>query len=87
MEHLKQILETKKHDYAQIGLDLKIGQKNDWFVLIHPSNIEPIIRVINEARTEFQANSYCKKFSDLVTSVATGEGLTNLINAQNKNYM
>jgi phosphomannomutase len=50
----------------QIDNDLKFGQGMDWFVLIHPSNTEPIIRIISEARRESLARVYCEATAELV---------------------
>lgn len=58
-ENLKTIINQLKHnlisegyDVTQIHNDLRFGQGNEWFVLIHPSNTEPIIRIISEAKTK-----------------------------------
>ena len=49
-----------------MGLDLRFGVDLDWFVLIHPSNTEPIIRVISEAKRESLAKIYCETAAELV---------------------
>jgi phosphomannomutase len=46
--------------------DLKYGKGKDWFVLIHPSNTEPVIRVISEAKRESLARVYCEATAELV---------------------
>ncbi|MFX0181198.1 MAG: hypothetical protein ACFE78_13510 [Candidatus Hodarchaeota archaeon] len=53
----------------QINNDLRFGQNKEWFVLIHPSNTEPIIRVISEAKTESLARIYCEATAELVKLV------------------
>ena len=50
----------------QIGMDLRFGYAKDWFVLIHPSNTEPIIRVISEANNEKFAMNNLKSTSEKV---------------------
>ncbi|MCK4779431.1 MAG: hypothetical protein KAT57_04555, partial [Candidatus Lokiarchaeota archaeon] len=37
-----------------------------WFVLIHPSNTEPVIRIISEAKRESLARVYCEATAELV---------------------
>ena len=50
----------------QIENDLRFGHGMDWFVLIHPSNTEPVIRVISEAKRESLARVYCEATAELV---------------------
>ena len=50
----------------QIDNDLRFGQGMNWFVLIHPSNTEPIIRIISEAKRESLARVYCEATAELV---------------------
>lgn len=69
------INETKKHliqegeNVNQINNDLRFGEGKEWFVLIHPSNTEPIIRVITEARIESAARLYCEATTELIKLV------------------
>ena len=53
----------------QINNDLRFGQGKEWFVLIHPSNTEPIIRVISEARIDSSARLYCEATTELIKLV------------------
>ncbi len=53
----------------QINNDLKYGKGKEWFVLIHPSNTEPVIRVISEAKRESLARVYCEATAELVKLV------------------
>ncbi|MFW9900697.1 MAG: hypothetical protein ACFFDY_05350 [Candidatus Thorarchaeota archaeon] len=53
----------------QVNNDLKYGKGKDWFVLIHPSNTEPVIRVISEAKRESLARVYCEATAELVKLV------------------
>lgn len=72
------INETKKHlvqegeSVNQINNDLRFGKDKDWFVLIHPSNTEPIIRVISEARIDSSARLYCEATAELIKLVISG---------------
>jgi len=66
------ISETKKQlidegeSVNQINDDLRFGESKEWFVLIHPSNTEPIIRVISEARIDSSARLYCEVTTELI---------------------
>ena len=53
----------------QINNDLRFSQEKDWFVLIHPSNTEQIIRIISEAKRESLARIYCEATAELVKLV------------------
>ncbi len=66
IKKLKSELEQEGEKVEQIQNDLKFGHGNDWFVLIHPSNTEPIIRVISEAKRESLARVYCEATAELV---------------------
>ena len=59
-------MEPDGENVEQIENDLRFGQGNDWFVLIHPSNTEPIIRVISEAKRDSLARVYCEATAELV---------------------
>ena len=56
-------------DVSQINNDLKFGESKEWFVLIHPSNTEPIIRVICESRSSSLSRIYCQTTAELVKLV------------------
>ena len=56
INQVKDALILEGYDVTQIHNDLRFGQGNEWFVLIHPSNTEPILRVISEAKNESLAN-------------------------------
>ncbi len=68
-EQLKQYFDSDGQKFVQIGNDLKIESKNEWFVLIHPSNTEPIIRIISEAKTEIFAKKNCEKTTKLLNYI------------------
>jgi phosphomannomutase/phosphoglucomutase len=64
MNKMKRILDNDKIDYSKVDNDIKIldSVKQEW-TLIHPSNTEPIIRVITEALTEERAKTLCDDMS------------------------
>lgn len=66
IKKLKSELEQEGEKVDQIQNDLRFGHEKDWFVLIHPSNTEPIIRVISEAKRESLARVYCEATAELV---------------------
>lgn len=66
---LKNELVLDGENIEEIDLDLRFGQNNDWFVLIHPSNTEPIIRVISEAKNENFAKKKALDISDRIKSL------------------
>ncbi len=66
IELVKKELTDEGEYVEQIDRDLRWGKKNEWFVLIHPSNTEPIIRVISEAKRESLARVYCEVTTELV---------------------
>jgi len=52
INQVKDAIISEGYDVTQIHNDLRFGQGNEWFVLIHPSNTEPILRIISEANDE-----------------------------------
>ncbi|MCK4383010.1 MAG: hypothetical protein KAW66_06935, partial [Candidatus Lokiarchaeota archaeon] len=66
---LKNELINEGEHVEQINSDLRFGQGKDWFVLIHPSNTESVIRIISEAKRESLARVYCEATSELVKLV------------------
>jgi phosphomannomutase len=50
----------------QIENDLRFGKDLDWFVLIHPSNTEPVIRIIAEAKRDSLARIHGQAAAQLV---------------------
>ncbi|MFX1495419.1 MAG: hypothetical protein ACFFBZ_14140 [Promethearchaeota archaeon] len=69
IEGVRKELIDEGENVMQINNDLRFGQDMEWFVLIHPSNTEPIIRVISEAKTESMARIYCEVTAELVKLV------------------
>jgi phosphomannomutase len=66
---IKKELIEEGEDVAQIDLDLRFGEGKEWFILIHPSNTEPVIRVISEAKRESLARVFCEATTELVKLV------------------
>ncbi len=66
IELVKKELTDEGEYVEQMDQDLRWGKGNEWFVLIHPSNTEPIIRVISEAKRESLARVYCEVTTELV---------------------
>ncbi len=66
---VKKELINEGEGVEQIENDLRFGRGKDWFVLIHPSNTEPIIRVISEAKRDSLARVYCEATAELVRLV------------------
>ncbi|UCC20724.1 MAG: hypothetical protein JSV62_05415 [Promethearchaeota archaeon] len=69
IEKVKNELINEGEKVEHIENDLRFGHEKDWFVLIHPSNTEPIIRVISEAKRESLARVYCEATAELVKLV------------------
>ncbi len=66
---VKDELINEGENVEQIENDLRFGREMDWFVLIHPSNTEPIIRIISEAKRDSLARVYCEATAELVRLV------------------
>jgi phosphomannomutase len=66
---VKLVLINEGDDVVQINNDLRFGNPKDWFVLIHPSNTEPIVRVISEAKSDSLSRIYCEATAELVKLV------------------
>lgn len=71
IDQLKEELKSEGEEVNQIGLDLRIEHGNDWFILIHPSNTEPVMRILTEARRDALARMYCETTSELVKLVVS----------------
>lgn len=66
IKKLKAELVTEGEEVEQINNDLRFGQGKEWFVLIHPSTTEPIIRIISEAKRKSLVRIYCEATAELV---------------------
>lgn len=69
IDGVKQELIDEGEEVEHIGHDLRISKEKDWFVLIHPSNTEHLIRIISEAKLESLARIYCEATAELVNLV------------------
>ncbi len=63
---VKKELIDEGENVEQIDFDLRFGIGKEWFVLIHPSNTEPIIRIFSEAKRESLARVYCEATTELI---------------------
>ena len=66
---VKQELINEGEEVNQYAMDLRFGKEKDWFVLIHPSNTEPVIRVICEAKVDTLARIFCETTTELIKIV------------------
>ncbi|MFW9823553.1 MAG: hypothetical protein ACFFE4_11485 [Candidatus Thorarchaeota archaeon] len=66
---VKKELIAEGEEVEDFNSDLRFGKGKEWFVLIHPSNTEPVIRVISEAKRESLARVYCETTAELVRLV------------------
>ena len=67
IENVKKELLEEGEDVVQIGQDLRFGKEKEWFVLIHPSNTEPVVRVISEAKRNSLARINCEVTTELIS--------------------
>ena len=65
-DNLKEHSIVKDNFFSEIDKDIKILKPNYWFVLIHPSNTEPIIRIISEAKSEELAIKLVRLISQII---------------------
>lgn len=69
IKKIKQELINEGEDVSQIENDLRFGKGLEWFVLIHPSNTEPVIRIITEAKRASLARVYGQTAARLVRMI------------------
>ncbi|NVM17734.1 MAG: hypothetical protein HWN80_08455 [Candidatus Lokiarchaeota archaeon] len=69
INRVKQELIEEGEELEHIGYDLRFCKEKEWFVLIHPSNTEPVIRVISEAKIDSIARIYCEATAELIKLV------------------
>ena len=69
IDGVKQELIDEGEEVVHVGNDLRFSKEKEWFVLIHPSNTEPIIRVISEAKIDSLARIYCEATTELIKLV------------------
>jgi phosphomannomutase len=61
MSQLKESLRAEGVEFGEIDRDVRVIAPQEW-VLVHPSNTEPIIRVISEAKTTERAKELCTNY-------------------------
>lgn len=66
IHNIKEELIAEGEEVSQVELDLRFGIDNEWFILIHPSNTEHVIRVICEAKRESLARIRCETTAELI---------------------
>ncbi len=69
-DNLKEHSIVKDNFFSEIDKDIKILKPNYWFVLIHPSNTEPIIRIISEAKSEDIAIKLVRLISQIIKKIS-----------------
>ncbi len=62
---------TQGKVFSEIGQDIKVLYPDQWFVLIHPSNTEPVIRIISEAKSEDLAEKLVQFITQIVQKTST----------------
>lgn len=65
-DNLKNHSIVKGNIFSEIDKDIKILKPDYWFVLIHPSNTEPVIRIICEAKSEELATKLVRLISQTI---------------------
>ncbi|MFX0049403.1 MAG: hypothetical protein ACFE8G_14765, partial [Candidatus Hermodarchaeota archaeon] len=70
---VKKELIEEGEEVEHIGQDLRFSKEKEWFVLIHPSNTEPIIRVISEAKVDSLSRIYCEATTELIKLVISNQ--------------
>ena len=69
-DKLKTQLKEQNVEFSIIDRDIKIlYEKDDEWILVHPSNTEPIIRIIVEAVTESRAIELCEEMKQKINSI------------------
>ncbi|MFO7796260.1 MAG: hypothetical protein R6W84_08905 [Promethearchaeia archaeon] len=66
INNIKDELISEGEKVSQIHNDLRFGEGIEWFVLIHPSNTEPVLRIISEAKRPSLARIYGQTAEELV---------------------
>ncbi|MFX1385067.1 MAG: hypothetical protein ACFFBP_21800 [Promethearchaeota archaeon] len=69
IKELKDILKSEDWEFSQFGRDIRISQNNEWFVLIHPSNTEPVIRIIAEGKNKNKIKEIFNETAKIVSKI------------------
>ena len=70
---VKADLVAEGEEVNQIGNDIRFGKDKEWFILIHPSNTEPILRVISEAKSDSLSRLYCETTTELIKLIINSD--------------
>jgi phosphomannomutase / phosphoglucomutase len=68
MQKLKEYHQTQEIGFESIDNDIKINGDHEW-TLVHPSNTEPIIRIITEATTRDKATKLLDEMDSIIKSL------------------
>jgi phosphomannomutase len=68
IKKVKSALTAQNIAFEIIDNDVKIKEGKEW-TLVHPSNTEPIIRIITEATTEVQAQKLLDRMDQLLNKL------------------
>lgn len=69
MHKLKDYLKKQGTSFQEIDFDVRISEPKEW-TLVHPSNTEPIVRIITEAPTETRAQALLDLMDKLLTQLS-----------------
>ena len=69
IKKIQRKLEKQYDNIRRVDNDLRFGEGDQWFVLIHPSNTEPIVRIITEAKNKEKAKKTCNKIANIVLNM------------------
>jgi phosphomannomutase/phosphoglucomutase len=75
IENIRKTLIAEGEEVSRIENDLKFGKEKEWFALIHPSNTEPILRVISEAKSDSLSRLYCETTTELIKLAISKRGV------------
>lgn len=71
-DKLSVAVERLNHHFPDAKLDSSAGLRFNWddrWLLLHPSNTEPVVRIIAEARSENDARNMCQETVELLESI------------------
>jgi phosphomannomutase len=71
-EKLPQAVETLKELFADARYDESVGMRFDWddkWLLLHPSNTEPIVRIIAETQSCGETEALCREAAGALAAI------------------
>jgi len=71
-EKLPQAVETLKELFADARYDESVGMRFDWddkWLLLHPSNTEPIVRIIAETKSRDATEALCREAAEALAAI------------------